>query len=525
VNPIKLMVFVACFSILSAQNTFASKSQRYIVSAKSQTTYSSLKNQLQVEVQKNSKISLEYPLDQLQVLIVDSDLSIEEMQHLFQNEVVEPDVLSPSPKPISNFFQSENLNLNLNDIRNPTGHLWNVDLIRASDVWSQGFYGQGTRVMMLDTGVDKDHPSIKDQFEKGKNFAGGVNRPYPFFDSVGHGTHTTGIVVGSSSPMGFIGVAPQAKFLMARVCSQTCSSSAVLKGLNWALEEKVDVVNMSLSRPQSSQAEISAIAKLEAAGIVVVASSGNDGKQTVFFPAALQSVIAVGSINEDLNKSIFSNWGPELDIVAPGANIFSAMPQGKGVVTRVVINGKTVNSATFVGAPRVDTPFVSELIDCGDGRPASIPANVKGKTAFMKRGEIKFIEKLNNAVKAGASAVIFYNNEAGLVEGDLHGKVKVPVALIEQTEGERIKAEFLEGKKMDSAISNTISDYGSNSGTSMATPHVTGVVALMLSKNKLLTPLQIRDFLIRGAKKLQESPQNFFGSGLVDANDSINLVP
>jgi serine protease len=139
----------------------------------------------------------------------------------------------------------------------------------------------------------------------------------------------------------------------------------------------------------------------------------------------------------------------------------------------------------------------------------------------MKRGEIKFIEKLKNAVNAGAGAVLFYNNEPGLVVGDLKGSVTVPVALIEQTEGEKIKEQLLRGENLKSSISNSVADFVSNSGTSMATPHITGVVALLRSKNKSLTPPQIREILSRSALKLGDGPQNFFGAGLVDAEKAL----
>jgi subtilisin family serine protease len=510
---------------LFCQLVGAKTSQRYLITSPTLAHYQNLKITLSSHTKKQSLIQKSISLDQLNTFVVDSAASLDELRNMYESAVIEKDYTFSPPQghQASVKFGTKNLWPN---IAIPGSSTWNLQMIKAPQAWALGFSGETTRVMLLDTGIDKNHPSIKDNFEKGQDFAGGANPNYAYFDSVGHGTHTSGIVAGTLSPMGSIGVAPKAQLLMGRVCSsQSCSASAVLQGLNWALAEKVDVVSLSLSKPQTSQAESNAVKKLEEANIVVVASSGNDGKANVLYPAALPTVIAVGSMNEDLSKSVFSNWGAELDFVAPGANIFSASPQGKGAITTVLVDGQSVMSATFVGAPLTATPFTSDLINCGNGRPADFPAEVNGKTAFIKRGEIKFIEKLNTALKVGAKAVIFYNNEAGLVEGDLHGQVKIPVALIQQSDGEKISQALLSGKKMTSEISNQVSDYKFDSGTSMATPHVTGVVALIKSKNKSLTPAQVRAILSQAAHQLPEGPENYFGAGFVDAEKSILATP
>ncbi|MBC7427675.1 MAG: S8 family serine peptidase [Bacteriovorax sp.] len=518
----KILIVLWLFFGFSSQKSWAQTTHRYIISTNDQTHFLLIKNQISDYTKNQKFIQSSLALDQLNVFIIDSALSLNKIKNSFEDTLIEEDYLFPIPKWNKNLFK-KNESRHINLFTDPT---WNVQFVKAPQAWAQGYFGQNTRVMLLDSGIDKDHPSIKDNFEKGQDFAGGVNKPYAYFDSIGHGTHTSGIVLGQSSPKGSIGVAPQAKLLMARVCSSTsCSASAVLKGLNWALQEKVDVVNLSLSKPESSQAEVNAIKKLEDAGIVVVASSGNDGKANVLYPAALPTVISVGSVNENLAKSVFSNWGETLDLVAPGDNILSASPIGKGALTQVLIDEKSISSATFVGAPITITSFSSELINCTNGLPTDFPNEVKGKTALIKRGDIRFIDKLNNAIKAGAKAVIFYNNESGLVVGDLHGKVQIPVALVLQNDGEKIIQDLASGQVVHSKISNSVSDYVYNSGTSMATPHVAGVVALIKSKNKNLTPVQIRNILANGAVPFPVGPENYFGAGLVDAEKSLQLTP
>ncbi len=159
-------------------------------------------------------------------------------------------------------------------------------------------------------------------------------------------------------PAGFTGVAPQAKILMGRVCSeQGCSNVAIAQGINWGITEKVDVISMSLGGMWSTPAERDAVLKADKAGVTVVAASGNNGSGKVSFPAALPSVIAVGAIDNTLKKADFSQYGPELAVVAPGVAVVSSVPQGTGREASVEISmdnkAAKVNASTFQGAKEI----------------------------------------------------------------------------------------------------------------------------------------------------------------------------
>jgi len=151
--------------------------------------------------------------------------------------------------------------------------------------------------------------------------------PYPYFDQDDHGTHVAGTIAANGA--GLVGVAPQAKILAARICklAENCSSLAVLRSVNWGIKEQVDVINISFVAtgfwaPLILGRACKAAAK---AGIVVVASAGNDGTASVEYPARHSSTIAVGAVNWRFVKATFSQWGAQLDIMAPGVNVRSSV--------------------------------------------------------------------------------------------------------------------------------------------------------------------------------------------------------
>ena len=103
------------------------------------------------------------------------------------------------------------------------------------------------------------------------------------------------------------------------------------------------------------QGEAVALKAAEAAGVFIAAASGNDGVSKVGYPAAEPTVTAVGAVDEQMVKAVFSNWGPELAVVAPGVDVFSSVPRGSGRAAEVQVDlGKglgTVAALPFTGTP------------------------------------------------------------------------------------------------------------------------------------------------------------------------------
>ena len=412
---------------------------------------------------------------------------------------------------------------------------WGVAAIHAQAAWPLARQGEGARVLLIDSGLDKNHPYLKDSFEKGRDFTGESDGS-DITDIRGHGTHVAGIIAGKQDINGFSGVAPKAKLLMARACFEKgCSTAAIISSINWGILQKVDVMNISISGISSTTAQDEAIKRADKAGISVVASSGNWGSNRVFFPAALPTVVAVGAVDPSLMRATFSQYGPELSLVAPGVDVYSTFPLNRGKSHSILfdfVNGSSVKflASTFGGTREVRGSLKGELVDCGEGDTPGDFANrnVKGRFALVRRGAGKFITKINNAINAGATAIIFVNNRPGLEVGRFTDEGKtLPIAIfmIEKKNAASIQERLSRGQKVTATLQAGTSGFQVMSGTSMAAPHVTGVVALMKAANKKLKSPEIKKILMKTASAPAGSnSKNEYGAGLLNAETAVKAA-
>lgn len=540
----KLIVSVLATVALSS---VASAKERYLVIYKSKQGFAAMNQYMLTEGVSSLKVEDSLANVNGQVLEVSNAKAIEALKNHPEVAVVEVETFKPSPKPVNGFklvkaAKAWNQDVPADDSQS-VPHLnegvatpWGIMAVHAGDAWDNAQAGKNARVLVLDTGIDPKHPALKANFEKGRNFFQSFDGPNPedFIDKEGHGTHVAGTIAATyNEKTGFTGVAPLAKILMGRVCGDLgCSNIAVAQGINWGIEQKVDLISMSLGGPSSSSAERMAVANAEKAGVTVIAASGNGGNPQVSFPAALPTVIAVGAVDSSITKTSFSQWGPELDIVAPGAAVISSVPQGTGrdSSTEITVDGQAtlVKSAAFSGTKLFPTAKVGDLVPAGLGKVEDFAkVNVAGKFALISRGEIAFAEKVKNALAAKAIGVVVYNNTTGLMQGALSedgSELDVAVVMIEQTVGQKLVEQINAGKKASAAISTSASDYAMFDGTSMATPHVAGVVALIKSANKKLTPAQVRTILATTALPLSPNDQNQYGKGMVQADKAVHMA-
>lgn len=535
----KSVLFCIFLSIVWAIQTFAS--ERVIVVMKDEKSFA-----LAAEAVRRGDVSLwqrahfaqeslrhvEASLKYLNsfIILAHTDFEIETLRSHPQVKIVEREIFHPLPElRVSDsavFLKSQG-----RDFPGPRTP-WGIKAVKAPEAWASAHQGQGARVLVLDTGIDKDHPSIKDNFEQGRDFTGRSGGD-DFSDLVGHGTHVSGTIAGALDPTGFVGVAPQAKLLMGRVCSTLgCSSAAIVSGINWGIAQKVDVISMSLGGPWATATEKEAVQKADAAGLSVVAASGNDGSNQVSYPAALPTAIAVGAVDSSLKKADFSQYGPELAVVAPGVAVLSSVPRGTGREAAVFVDegqgSVKVQATSFQGARDVFTPETNTLILAGLGKPDDfVGKDVKGHFALVARGDILFSEKAKNAAAAGAVGIVIYNNTAGLIEGALTADGStLPIAafMIEQDVGLRIVNRLNSGGSVRATVQTIATDYMEFQGTSMATPHVVGVVALMKAANSHLNPAQVKNILKETAQTLGPNNQNQYGSGMVNAESAVNAA-
>ncbi|WP_156889886.1 S8 family peptidase [Planococcus lenghuensis] len=229
---------------------------------------------------------------------------------------------------------------------------WGLQKIGASHAAALGYTGKGVKIAVLDSGINGSHPDLK--LAGGASFISGSDY---FNDLLGHGTHVAGIIAALNNDIGTVGVVPDSSLYSVKVLSDTGrgSLSTVLSGLDWAIAQQVDLINLSLTTESDSPGLKAALQKAYDAGILVVAASGNseqlDGTQVdVLYPARYSSVIAVGSIGKDNSRSSFSYYGPSVEFAAPGEAVRS---------THTNPDTLTHNDYGSLSGTSVATPFVT----------------------------------------------------------------------------------------------------------------------------------------------------------------------
>ncbi|MCP1310064.1 S8 family peptidase [Paenibacillus tyrfis] len=205
---------------------------------------------------------------------------------------------------------------------------WGVRHIRAPQAWSKS-RGERVRIGVIDTGADYTHPDLRHCLSRGVNI---LNRQLPPIDDNGHGTHIAGTIAAHTRHRGIIGVAPQAVLHPVKAFDQHGGAfvSDIIGGIDWCVSSGVDIINMSFGMRTYSKALEAAVLSAYRSGIIVVASSGNEGNQAqVDYPARLRQVIAVGATTRKSRIAPFSNIGKQINIYAPGEKVYSTWLRGK----------------------------------------------------------------------------------------------------------------------------------------------------------------------------------------------------
>jgi len=211
-----------------------------------------------------------------------------------------------------------------------------IKMIHAPHIWSKS-QGEGVVVAVIDTGIDRSHPDLKDRIAGCTGFTG--NGSYD--DDNGHGTHVTGTILASLNGKGVVGVAPKAKVLALKALDKNGEgrsewiNHALRYAIHWRGDngEKVNVISMSLAGPYN-ETEHRLIRYAVANNILVVCASGNngDGKAETIeraYPGAYPETVEVGAVNFKKEVADFSDTNQQVDFVAPGVNIISTYPGGE----------------------------------------------------------------------------------------------------------------------------------------------------------------------------------------------------
>lgn len=252
-------------------------------------------------------------------------------------------------------------------------------------------------VAVIDTATDSKHPELMNKVLPSYNAANPANQNV--LQDYDHGTHVSGIIAAEKgNGVGGHGINPNAKILPIDVFDGGGGASdvSIANGILYAVEKGVKVINMSLGGPGTSPVLEDAVATAIKSGVVVVAAAGNESSEEVSYPAGYEGVISVGSINNKKELSYYSNYGPSVDIVAPGEDIYSTLYNFEKKSTFFKASGTSMASPVVAG---VASLLVSKY-------PNLTPAQVEyvlEKTADDlgdKGFDTKFANGLVNVVKA-----------------------------------------------------------------------------------------------------------------------------
>lgn len=234
---------------------------------------------------------------------------------------------------------------------------WGLYWVRSKDAWNIIFDNDSKKpvtVAVIDSGIDLNHEDLKNRIsDRGYNFLLGNNDIY---DLLGHGTKISGIIAATTNNgIGISGVGGNSdiRILPLQVSNYKGESylSDVLDAVEYAIELKVDVINLSLGSNKYSQIENDTLQKAISKGIVVVAAAGNSEDSSYIYPASYDNVISVGSISSNGEISYFSNLNDKVDIFAPG----------EGILSTDIDDSYSYNNGTSFAAPIV-SGVISVLI-------------------------------------------------------------------------------------------------------------------------------------------------------------------
>lgn len=314
------------------------------------------------------------------------------------------------------------------------GLLWGLDDIDAPEAWVAGYTGEGVRIAILDSGINRVHPDLSPNlnsdlsmsFVQDEEWYNAENGGEAYFN---HGSHVAGIAAGADSDYGIIGVAPNAEIMAVKVLSEVTGSgpfSGINAGIVYAANNDADVINMSLGvtinkdgkfyddegnfdfKVPSKFIQEFVLAQQRAVnyayrkGVTIITSAGNEASNgdgngsAIVLPADLNNLISVGATGPENTLAYYSNFGRSLvDITAPGGDFFFATS-----VTGMILSA---------GAGEANSFFWSQGTSMASPHVAGVAALIIGKNGGdMDPHEVeKQLMKSVNKVDGNGNSLLF----------------------------------------------------------------------------------------------------------------------
>ncbi|WP_308613277.1 S8 family serine peptidase [Massilia mucilaginosa] len=375
------------------------------------------------------------------------------------------------------------------------------------------------KVCIIDSGYERAHEDLGANSVAGEYDAGTGNW---YTDENHHGTHVAGTIAAiNNSGTGVVGVTANRllKLHIVKVFGAAgwAYSSTLATAANKCGGAGANVISMSLGGARASKTEQRAFDALAAKGVLSIAAAGNDGNTVVSYPAGYASVMMVGALDENKAWASFSQYNSKVEIAAPGVGVLSTVPMNSGRTPALTVGATVYAPGSMDGSPvRTAT---APLADFGLGDKTN--AAVSGKVCLIARGSIDFATKVANCQNSGGVGAVVYNNVAGAFSGTVGTATLIPSVSASSTQGAQLKTQL--GQSATVAV--TPASYAYFDGTSMATPHVSAVAALVWSYFPTCSGTQIRNSLGRSALDLGTAGRDTkFGFGLVQAKAAYDRI-
>lgn len=318
--------------------------QNYIVRTKSEAPLNKIKRNYsesdnindnkQDLLEENNMISLELSESEAAELSADDNIEFIEEDAIVEGSTQKNKVILNEKKPHKKQKEVKK--------KNSSDHEWNVQMINADKI-KKNKLKKKIKIALLDSGVDAGNDiSLAYSISL---VPGEEEMTKIFMDGSGHGSSVAGLIAAQDNGEGITGINPNAEIYSIRVLDDANQAplSRVIEGIYLAIEQKVNIINMSFGLNTYSEALEEAVEAAAEKGILVVAAAGNTGDKGVQYPAAYEEVLAVGSVDKQGEVTEHSAKGEEIEIVAPG----------ELVRTTGFLGTEMVSSGTSLAAPQV----------------------------------------------------------------------------------------------------------------------------------------------------------------------------
>ncbi len=403
---------------------------------------------------------------------------------------------------------------------------YGIDYVQAPLVWAEGYYGDGVKVCIIDTGYGIHHEDLEGIAVDGysqvdENWA---------FDGYGHGTHVAGTINAVDNDIGVIGVSPgRVEFFIVKIFNDAgewvpqARASNLMAAAQMCADNGAQIISMSMGGSSKALPEKKTFDALFEQGVLSVAAAGNGGDDKEHYPASYDSVVSVAAIDASYTVADFSQFNNNTELAAPGVGVLSTVPY----VAEAGI--ETADGAYFRGigmefAAYTEAPIPAALVF---GGLCDSAGEWVGKIVLCERGDISFADKVSNVMAGGGLAAAIHNNVEGNFSGTLGAEGDwIPAISLSLEDGLALRESYLDTEvEFENSAIATGSGYEAWGGTSMATPHVSGVAALLWSANPDWTNAQIREAMAMTAMDLgTEGWDPYYGYGLVQAYDALQYL-